>query len=261
MAAGDSIWKYTAAGLAWSLVTGAVNLFFRPNAASAGLPSEEFRSQLFRRLLGCIAPALLFFVLLAIGGFVSAVVTPDLLYYEESAIPQFGRIYLEYVIPYAVANFFCVPAVVSITTEIASMRLSRELDALEVLGLDPSEVAFVPKAIALILVAPLFCFVIFFCGLAGVWLGSNFLLGKSFLEFAEVFLGELRSATYVKTLVKAVLIAFCMATVAGTFGFWPKRQQARNLVGSLTALALTIGNLAVTLINLLLSDIEESFSR
>jgi hypothetical protein len=260
MAAGDSIWKYTAAGLAWSLVPGAVNLFFRPNAASAGLPSEEFRSQLFRRLLGCIAPALLFFVLLATGGFVSAVLAPDLSSYEESAIPQFGRIYLEYVVPYAVANFFCVPAVVSITTEIASMRLSRELDALEVLGLDPSEVAFVPKAIALIFVAPLFCCVILFCGLLGVWFGSNFLLDKPFLDFAEVFLADLRSATYLKTLVKAVLIAFCMATVAGTFGFWPKRQQSRNLVGSLTALALTIGNLAVTLINLLLSNIEESFS-
>ena len=50
-----------------------------------------------------------------------------------------------------------------------------------------------------------------------------------------------------------------MATVAGTFGFWPKREQARNLVGSLTALALTIGNLTVTLVNLLLSDLEQSF--
>jgi hypothetical protein len=260
MAAGDSIWKYTAAGLTWSLVTGAMNLVFRPNAAS-GLPSEEFRSQLLRRLLGCISPALLFFLLLAVGGFVSVVVAPDLLHYEESALPQFGRIYLEYVVPYAVANFFCVPAVVSITTEIASMRLSRELDALEVLGLDPSEVAFAPKALALILVAPLFCFAIFFCGMVGVWVGSNFLLGKSFLEFAEVFVSDLRSAAYAKTLVKSVLIAFCMATVAGTFGFWPKRQQARNLVGSLTALALTIGNVAVTLINLLVSDIEESFSQ
>jgi hypothetical protein len=173
-------------------------LLFRPNAASAGLPSEEFRSQLSRRLLGCVAPTLLFFVLLAMGGFVSSVVAPDLSYYEESAIPQFGRIYLEYVIPYAVANFFCVPAVVSITTEIASMRLSRELDALEVLGLDPSEVAFVPKATALIFVAPLFCFLILFCGLAGVWLGSNYLLGKPFQDFVGIFLADVRSATYAK---------------------------------------------------------------
>ena len=45
MAAGDSIWKYTAAGLAWALVTGGLNLLFRPNAASAGLSSEEFRVQ------------------------------------------------------------------------------------------------------------------------------------------------------------------------------------------------------------------------
>ena len=141
MAAGDSIWKYTAAGLAWAVVTGALNLLFRPNAASAGLSSEEFRVQLLRRVLGCFAPALLFLVLLGVGGFVSAVLAPDLSQYQESAIPRFGRIFLEYVIPYAVANFFCVPAVVSITTEIASMRLSRELDVLEVLGLDPPEVA------------------------------------------------------------------------------------------------------------------------
>ena len=56
MAAGDSIWKYTAAGLAWAVVTGALNLLFRPNAASAGLSSEEFRVQLLRRVLGCFAP-------------------------------------------------------------------------------------------------------------------------------------------------------------------------------------------------------------
>ena len=259
MAAGDSIWKYTAAGLSWAVMTGAVNLLFRPNAASAGLSSEEFRIQLLRRVLGCVAPALLFLVLLGAGGFISAVLAPDLSYYQESAIPRFGRIFLEYVVPYTVANFFCVPAVVSITTEIASMRLSRELDALEVLGLDPSEVAFVPKAVALIIVAPLFCFVVFFCGLLGVWLGSNFLLGQALPDFAAIFLSDIPSATYIKTLFKAVVIAFCMAIVAGTFGFWPKREQARNLVGSLTALALTIGNLAVTLINLLLSDIEETF--
>jgi ABC-type transporter Mla maintaining outer membrane lipid asymmetry permease subunit MlaE len=118
------------------------------------------------------------------------------------------------VVPYAVANFFCVPAVVSITTEIGSMRLSRELDALEVLGLDPSEVAFVPKAVALIIVAPLFCFVVFFSGLAGVWFGSNLLLGKSLLDFGAVFVSDVSTATYIKTLVKAVLIAFCMATSA-----------------------------------------------
>ena len=259
MAAGDSIWKYTAAGLAWAVVTGALNLLFRPNAASAGLSSEEFRVQLLRRVLGCFAPALLFLVLLGVGGFVSAVLAPDLSQYQESAIPRFGRIFLEYVIPYAVANFFCVPAVVSITTEIASMRLSRELDVLEVLGLDPSEVAFVPKAVALIIVAPFFCFLVFFCGLIGVWLGSNFLLGQSLPDFAAIFISDVPAATYAKTLFKAVVIAFCMATVAGTFGFWPKREQARNLVGSLTALALTIGNLAVTLVNLLLSEIEQSF--
>lgn len=259
MAAGDSVWKYTAAGLAWALVTGGLNLLFRPNAASAGLSSEEFRVQLFRRVVGCVAPALLFLVVLAAGGFVSALVAPDLSQFQESAIPRFGRIFLEYVVPYAVANFFCVPAVVSITTEIASMRLSRELDTLEVLGLDPSEVAFVPKAVALIVVAPLFCCAVFFCGLVGVWLGSNFLLGQSFPGFAAIFVSDLPAATYAKTLFKAIVIAFCMATVAGTFGFWPKREQARNLVGSLTALALTIGNLTVTLVNLLLSDLEQSF--
>ena len=259
MAAGDSIWKYTAAGLAWAVVTGALNLLFRPNAASAGLSSEEFRVQLLRRVLGCFAPALLFLVLLGVGGFVSAVLAPDLSQYQESAIPRFGRIFLEYVIPYAVANFFCVPAVVSITTEIASMRLSRELDVLEVLGLDPPEVAFVPKAVALIIVAPFFCFLVFLGGLIGVWLGSNFLLGLSLPDFAAIFISDLPAATYAKTLFKAVVIAFCMATVAGPFGFWPKREQARNLVGSLTALALTIGNLTVTLVNLLLSDLEQSF--
>ena len=87
MAAGDSIWKYTAAGLAWAVVTGALNLLFRPNAASAGLSSEEFRVQLLRRVLGCFAPALLFLVLLGVGGFVSAVLAPDLSQYQDHDCP------------------------------------------------------------------------------------------------------------------------------------------------------------------------------
>jgi ABC-type transporter Mla maintaining outer membrane lipid asymmetry permease subunit MlaE len=111
------------------------------------------------------------------------------------------------------------------------MRLSRELDALEVLGLDPA-VVFVPKAVALVIVSPLFCFVIFFRLVGG---GRQQHLGKSLVDFVAIF-SDVRSATYIKILIKALLIAFCMATVAGTFGFWPKREQVRNLVGSLTAL-------------------------
>jgi len=53
------------------------------------------------------------------------------------------------------------------TAEIGSMKMREELDALKVIGLDPTEVLIMPRLLALIIALPLLTFLSDMCGLIG----------------------------------------------------------------------------------------------
>lgn len=99
----------------------------------------------------------------------------------------------------------------AITAEIGSMKMREEIDALQVMGLNPVGVLVLPRLVALVIALPLLTVVANFAALGGAAVVANFYSGITY----EVFLSRLQQAIDMSTVVSGLLKAPFMAIIIG----------------------------------------------
>jgi phospholipid/cholesterol/gamma-HCH transport system permease protein len=99
----------------------------------------------------------------------------------------------------------------AITAEIGSMKMREEVDALQVMGLNPVGVLIFPRLLALTVALPLLTVIANFAALGGAAVVANIYSGITF----EVFLSRLQLAIDVSTIVSGMLKAPFMAVIIG----------------------------------------------
>jgi phospholipid/cholesterol/gamma-HCH transport system permease protein len=99
----------------------------------------------------------------------------------------------------------------AITAEIGSMKMREEIDALQVMGLNPVGVLIFPRLLALTIALPLLTIIANFAALGGAAFVANIYSGVTF----EVFLSRLQLAIDVSTVVSGMLKAPFMALIIG----------------------------------------------
>ncbi len=99
----------------------------------------------------------------------------------------------------------------AITAEIGSMKMREEVDALQVMGLDPVEVLIVPRVLALMISLPMLTFLAdmaaIFGGLLVVWFYGG--IGP------DIFASRLQQAIAINTFLAGIIKAPFMALVIG----------------------------------------------
>jgi phospholipid/cholesterol/gamma-HCH transport system permease protein len=107
----------------------------------------------------------------------------------------------------------------AITAEIGSMKMREEIDALQVMALDPIDVLIVPRTLALVLALPMLTFLADIAALFGGLLVSWGYGGIS----PETFLARLQNAidfsTFSIGLIKAPFMALAIVLIASIEGF------------------------------------------
>ncbi len=174
---------------------------------------------------------------------------PDL--FRELILPHFGGFFVSFLIPFAVANLFCVRGVVAIAADLSGMRLSQEIDILDTLGIDVARQLFAPRALALVLLAPILAVLGVGFGALGCWAGTSMFLSIGLEEFWREFMASVTPTLYLVTVIKAAAIAFVLAIIAGSHAFAPIAPGSRDVVGRLTTKAVSVASLGVTVLNLL----------
>jgi len=99
----------------------------------------------------------------------------------------------------------------AITAEIGSMKMREEIDALQVMGLNPVGVLVLPRLVALVIALPLLSVVANFAALGGAAVVANIYSGITY----EVFLSRLQQAIDMSTVVSGLLKAPFMAIIIG----------------------------------------------
>lgn len=99
----------------------------------------------------------------------------------------------------------------AITAEIGSMKMREEIDAMQVMGLDPVEVLVVPRVLALMVSVPLLTFIADMAAIFGGLLVAWQYAGIS----PEVYLGRLKEAISFNTLAVGLIKAPFMALIIG----------------------------------------------
>ncbi len=107
----------------------------------------------------------------------------------------------------------------AITAEIGTMKVGEEIDALEVMGLNPIKFLVVPKFLAMMVAVPCVTVVAMFIMIAGGWAASVLIVGVSSGIYIEQTVNSLAEKDLVIGLTKSVFFAVAICWVGVYRGF------------------------------------------
>jgi phospholipid/cholesterol/gamma-HCH transport system permease protein len=122
----------------------------------------------------------------------------------------------------------------AITAELGSMRMREEIDALRVIGLEPTNVLVLPRVLALIIVLPLLSFLACLATLFGAMLTLWFYVDITPVSFLQRLREAIDFFDFFSGLLKAPFMALIIALIACTEGM-AVRGSAESLGAHTTA--------------------------
>jgi phospholipid/cholesterol/gamma-HCH transport system permease protein len=140
----------------------------------------------------------------------------------------------------------------SIASEIGSMRVSEQIDALEIMGVNSASFLILPKIIAVMFFFPFLVIISMGIGMIGAWIGglsadvttADFLSGLKY-EFNPFYV------TY--SLIKTVVFAFIIASVSSYFGYFTKGGSIA--VGKSSTKAVVSSSILILVCNFILTNL------
>lgn len=140
-----------------------------------------------------------------------------------------------------------------IASEIGTMRVTEQIDALDIMGINAPNFLIFPKVTAAILINPILIILSMGFGIVGGYLvaaTTNLVTTQDYLEgIRDVFEGF----TIVYALIKTVVFAFIITTISGFEGYFVKGGAID--VGSASTRAVVWSSIMIILFNLILTQL------
>jgi phospholipid/cholesterol/gamma-HCH transport system permease protein len=114
----------------------------------------------------------------------------------------------------------------AIAAEIAAMRVAEELDAIEVMGVEPRGLVAGPRIFGAAVAGPMLNTVAIVCGIAGAYAMSVVALGVPHALFIESLPEGIRSADVWLSLAKTVIFGIGLGGICASAGFHCERTTA-----------------------------------
>lgn len=130
-----------------------------------------------------------------------------------------------------------------IASELGSMVVTEQVDAMRAMGTDPGRKLVTPRLLATLIVLPLLTGVSDFVGLAGGFLVAHATLGLSATEFWHHAISALGPDDLIQGLIKPVVFAFVIATVGCFKGL--KVRGGTEGVGRATTSAVVLSSVSI----------------
>jgi phospholipid/cholesterol/gamma-HCH transport system permease protein len=140
----------------------------------------------------------------------------------------------------------------NIASTLGSMRVSEQIDALEVMGVNPAAYLIAPKVLALVFFNPILIIISMFLGVLGGYFASmggvmtvdDYLYGLT-VDFAPYHI------TY--ALIKSFVFAFLIVTISAYYGFYVKGGAIE--VGINSTKAVVSSSVAIIISNYMLTQL------
>lgn len=141
----------------------------------------------------------------------------------------------------------------SIASEIGMMRVTEQIDALEVMGINSAAFLILPKLVAMVIFLPVLCALSVAVGLIGGYLvcltGNNIPVADYIYGIQYVFYPYYLSYA----MVKAAFYGFIITTIAGYFGYHVEGGAVQ--VGRSSTRAVVMSSIFILFANLVLTNI------
>jgi phospholipid/cholesterol/gamma-HCH transport system permease protein len=140
-----------------------------------------------------------------------------------------------------------------IASEIGTMRVTEQIDALEIMGVNAAGYLILPKVIAAMIINPFLVVISMVLGILGGWMASVVTGVVPLSHFVYGILFEFAAFDIAYALIKTLVFAFLITTVSGYFGYYTRGGALE--VGHSSTKAVVFSSIYIILFNLVLTQI------
>ena len=140
----------------------------------------------------------------------------------------------------------------NVASEIGSMRITEQIDALEMMGVNSANLLILPKIIAAMFFFPFLVIISMGIGMFGGWLGS-ISVDVTTADFLYGLKHEFNSFYITYSLTKTVVFAFIITSVSSYYGYFTKGGALE--VGVSSTKAVVYSSVVVLIFNFILTQL------
>jgi phospholipid/cholesterol/gamma-HCH transport system permease protein len=141
----------------------------------------------------------------------------------------------------------------AIASELGSMVVTEQVDAMRALGTDPVRKLVVPRVLATLIVLPLLTAIADLIGLVGAFMVSRFTLAQTVSQFWNQAIQSLASGDLIQGIVKPFVFALIISTVGCFYGL--RTTGGTQGVGRSTISAVVVASITVIMADFFLSKL------
>ncbi|MEO8700286.1 MAG: ABC transporter permease [Kofleriaceae bacterium] len=226
--------------------------------ALSWLPRRPFRGQNYLDALVYIGFASLPIVLL-VGAFTGAVLSlQSVAAFRQFGLESFaggttGKALSIELAPVMTALMLAGRAGAGIATELGTMRISEQIDALETMAVNPVQYLVLPRLIAAMIVTPILTLLFFVIGMGGAYLVAVLLKGVDQGQWIANLREIVLLTDVLQGLIKSVFFGF-LVTLIGCYQGFNASGGGRG-VGMGTTRAVVMGSVTTLVVDYFLTDI------
>ncbi len=141
----------------------------------------------------------------------------------------------------------------NIASEIGTMRITEQIDALEIMGVNSASYLILPKIVATMFFFPLLTVLSIMIGIAGgyiISIATGIMLPS---DYIEGLLSDFKPYSIVYSLIKSGVFAFIVTTISAFFGYFVGGNSLE--VGRASTHAVVTSSVVVMIFNLILTQI------
>ncbi|MBE0641371.1 MAG: ABC transporter permease [Bacteroidales bacterium] len=140
-----------------------------------------------------------------------------------------------------------------VASEIGTMRVTEQIDALEIMGINSAAYLIFPKIIAAVVLNPILIIISMFLSIFGGWAATVMTGLGSSVNFIEGLQFEFSLYDVFYALTKTVVFAFLITSVSGYHGYTTKGGALE--VGRASTRAVVFSSIAIIVANLVLTQL------
>lgn len=140
-----------------------------------------------------------------------------------------------------------------IASEIGTMQVTEQIDALEIMGVNPGNYLIFPKIIAAVLIFPVIIIVSMFLGIFGGWAAgilSGLVTSHDYIYGIQL---DFQAYDILYAMIKTICFAFIITSVAGYFGYFTRGGALE--VGKASTKAVVYSSILIIFFNLILTQL------
>lgn len=141
----------------------------------------------------------------------------------------------------------------NIASEIGTMRITEQIDALEIMGCNSANYLILPKIIAAVIFFPLLTILSCFIGTAGGYFVAMFTGILNPDVYLDGIRYDLRIFSVVYSLIKISVFGFLITSIAGFYGYNEKGNSLE--VGVASTKAVVVSSVMILVFNLILTQL------